>query len=223
MIRAAVLLLSLMGLQEDLPRLIDQLGAEDAAKREKAQRLLLRQIGSRTVREELERVEKGVDPERAGRARDILAWVRPAASPAGVRLKAQITPQESGAIAVKIELTNIGDQDCTVADPDYWDCWRFFTLEILQEDGSVAKGKLQTTRVEENYRGMAPAAVPLGKGMTRIYSDAVVEGLAPGTHLLRISARSMAGAKGYEGRAPRELPAPKDAVDLVSVNVPARK
>jgi len=218
----AILFLSCLCVQEDLSKLVDHLGAEDAAKREAAERLLRRQIGSPKVREELEKVEKGIDPERAARAREILAWIRPSASPAGLQLKAQVTVEESGAVSVKIDLTNTGAQDCQVADPAYWDCWRYFALEILQDDGSVAKGKLKTTRVEGNFRGMAPAAVPLGKGVTRSYSDGVAEGMAPGTRLLRITAGSMEGAKGYEGRAPRELPAPKDAVAVVTVTVPER-
>jgi hypothetical protein len=218
----AILFLSWVCVQEDLPKWVDQLGAEDAAKREAAERLLRRQIGSPKVREELEKVEKGGDPERAARAREILGWVRSAASPAGIHLRAQVSVNESGVVTVKLDLTNTGAQDCQVADPEYWDCWRYFTLEILQDDGSVAKGKLKTTRGEGNFRGMAPAAVPLGKGVTRSYSDAVAEGLAPGIHHLRITAGSMEGAKGYEGRAPRELPAPKDAVAVVTVNVPER-
>jgi hypothetical protein len=219
----AAVLISWICFQDDVSRAIEQLGAPDRVTRNEAEKQLLRQVGSKKVQDELEKLEKSGDPERAGRARDILSWVRPTASPAGIRLGAQLVVQESGSIRVKIGMTNTGDQHCTFADPDYWDCWKFFTLEILQKDGSVAKGKLRTTRDEGNFRGMAPAAVPLGIGMTKWYSDAVVEGLAPGTHLLRITAGSMEGAKGYEGRAPRELPASKGAVAIVTVAVPGKQ
>lgn len=221
--KIVAILLTWFFLQQESSRLIEQLGAQEISKRNEAQRLLLRQVGSKRVQDELEHVEKCGDPERAGRARDILAWVRPAASPAGIRLKAQITVQEGGEIAVKIAMTNMGEQDCTVADPNYWDCWKYFTLEMLEEDGSVKKGMFRTTRVEGNFRGMAPAAVPLGRGLTKWYSDGVAGNVTPGTHLLRITAKSMEGAKGYEGRAPRELPAAEGAVAIATLNVPAKK
>ena len=78
---------------------------------------------------------------------------------------------------------------------------------------------IKSTRSEEPFRGMSPAKVPLAIGESLQYTDGRCEGLTPGTYRFRLTAKAMEGAKGYEGRAAVELPAPKGAADVAVVTI----
>jgi len=210
--------------QDDESRWIEQLGSDRIVEREAAQVQLRRRIRSDALRARLEKLEKEGDPERAARARELLSWFRPCASDAGVSLKLTAAVRPDGSVDVVVTLTMVpGSEACHVADPGYWNNWKYFVLEVLREDGSVVALPIKTTRSEGGFRGMAPAKVPFGPGLSKEYSDGRVDGLAPGTYRWRLTAKAMEGAKGYEGRGPAELPAPKGAADVAVVTIPPSK
>ena len=211
-------------LQDDVSRWIEQLGSDSIAQREAAQVQLRRRLGSEALRTRLEQLEKDGDPERAARARELLSWFRPSTSDAGVGLKLAAAVRPEGAVDLTVTLTLAqGQGACQVADPNYWNNWKYFVLEVLREDGSIIALPIKTTRSGEGFRGMVPAKVPLAPGQSRQYSDGRVEGLSPGTYRWRLSSKAMEGAKGYEGRGPSELPAPKGAADVGVVTIPPTK
>lgn len=225
MLVATALLLLAPSLQEEVSRWIEQLGSDRIAEREAAESELRRRLGSEAVRAELEKVQKEGDPERAARARGLLSWFRPCASDAGVELQLAATVRPGGAVdlAVTLTLRRTGAEACQVADPNYWNPWKYFVMEILRDDGTVQSMPIKTLRSEEAFRGMAPAKVPLGAGESKQYSGGRIEGLAPGTYRCRMTAKAMEGAKGYEGRAAVELPAPKGAADVAVITIPPTK
>jgi hypothetical protein len=223
MLLATLLLILAPSGQDDVSDWIDQLGSDHIAEREVAQTQLRRRLASDAVRTRLEKVQKDRDPEKAARARDLLAWFRPSASDAGVELKLAATVRPGGAVDLFVTITPRGREGCQVADPNYWNNWKYFTLEILHEDGSVVALPIKSTRPEGSFRGMSPAKVPLPLGESRQYSDGRCEGLTPGTYRLRLTAKAMEGAKGYEGRTAVELPAPKGAADVAVVTIPPPK
>jgi hypothetical protein len=205
--------------QEDVSRWIEQLGSENIARREAAQTQLRRVLASDDVRTRLEKLQKESDPEKAARARDLLAWFRPSTSDAGVEVKLAATVRPGGAVDLMVTMTHHGKEGCQVADPHYWNNWKFFTLEVLREDGTAVALPIKSTRSEEPFRGMSPAKVPLAIGESLQYTDGRCEGLTPGTYRFRLTAKAMEGAKGYEGRAAGELPAPRGAADLAVVTI----
>lgn len=209
--------------QDDVSRWIEQLSSDSIAERETAQTQLRRRLTSDAVRTRLEKVQKEGDPERAARARELLSWFHPSASDAGVELKLAAMVRPDGAVDLVVTLTHHGREACHVADPGYWNNWKYFTLEALCEDGTVKALPIRTMRSEEGFRGVPPAKVPLGVGGSRQYSEGRVDGLTPGTYRCRLIARAMEGAKGYEGRSAEELPAPKGAADVTVVTIPPTK
>jgi hypothetical protein len=209
--------------QDDVSRWIEELGSDSIAVREAAQTQLRRCLASDAVRARLEKVQKEGDPEKAARARDLLGWFRPAASDAGVEIKLVATVRPGGVIDLLVTMTPRGKEGCQVADPIYWNNWKYFTLEYLREDGIVVAVPIKSTRSEDPFRGMPPAKVPLAIGESRQYSGGRCEGLNPGTFRFRLTAKAMEGAKGYEGRPAVELPAPKGAADVAVVTIPPTK
>lgn len=224
MIVANLLWLVLPLLQDDVSRWIEQLGADSIVEREAAQGQLRRRLNSEAVRTRLEQLQKTGDPERSARARELLSWFRPCASDAGVELKLAVAVRPGGALDLTATLAVAqGREGCQVADPNYWNNWRYFVLELLREDGTVVVMPIKTTRSEQAFGGMPPAKVPLGPGQSRQYSDGKVEGLSPGTYRCRLTVKAMEGAKGYEGRGAVELPGPKGAGDVAVVTIPPTK
>src|SRR5258708_4963831 len=211
--------------QDDVSQWIEQLGSDSILERETAQAQLRRRLGSEALRTRLEKLQKDGDLERAARARDLLSWFRPYVSDAGVELKLAATVRAGGAVDLTATLTLAqgGHEGCQVADPNYWNNWKYFVLEVLHEDGSVLTLPIRTTRSEESFGGMPPAKVPLAPGQSRQYSGGRVEGLNPGAYRWRLTAKAMEGAKGYEGRGATELSAPKGAADVALVTIPPTK
>ena len=223
MLWVTLLLLLVPSGQDDVSRWIEQLGSDQIAERDAAQKELRRRLASDALRLRLEKVQKDADPEKAARARDLLAWFRPTVSDTGVELKLATTVLPGGAIDIVVRLTPRGKEGCQVADPNYWNIWKYFALEILAEDGTVVALPIRSTRSEGSFRGMPPAKVPLALGDSREYSDGRCEGLTPGTYRVRLTAKAMEGAKGYEGRLAVDLPAPKGAADVAVVTIPPTK
>jgi hypothetical protein len=212
-------------LQDEESRWIEQLGSDSVVERDAAQAQLRRRIGSEALRARLEKLPKEGDPERAARVRDLLSWFGASLSEAGVALKLAATARPNGAVDLVVTLTSAPTvrEGGQVADPKYWNNWKYFVLDVLREDGSVVVMPIKTTRTEEGFYGLPPAKVPLVRGEPRQYSDGRIEGLTPGTYRLRVTAKAMEGAKGYEGRPVSELPAPKGAADVAVLTIPPTK
>ena len=224
MLLTKLLFLLVPFLQDDVSRWIEQLGSDSIAEREAAQAQLRRRLGSEAVRTRLEQLQKAGDPEIAARARELLSWFRPTASEAGVELQLAVEVRPGGAADLTVTLALAQDHaGCHVADPNYWNNWKYFVLELLREDGSVIVLPIKTTRSAEAFRGMPPAKVPLAPGQSKQYSDGRVEGLTPGSYRWRLTAKAMEGAKGYEGRGAVELTASKGAADVGVVTIPPSK
>ena len=223
MLLATLLLLLASFCQDDVSRWIELLGSDRIAEREGAQKELRRRLASDAIRTRLEKVQNDADPEKAARARDLLAWFRSTASDAGVELKLATTVLLGGAIDLVVRLTHRGMEGCQVADPNYWNNWKYFALEILGDDGTVVALPIRSTRSEGSFLGMPPAKVPLAPGDSRQYSEGRCEGLTPGTYRVRLTGKAMEGAKGYEGRAAAELLAPKGAADVAVITIPPTK
>jgi hypothetical protein len=223
MLLAIPLLLFFRFGQDDVSRWIDQLGSDSIAERDAAQMQLRQRVASETVRIRLEKVQKEGDPEKAARARELLSWFRPSASDAGVEVKLATTVRPGGIVDLVVTMTHRGREGCYIADPNYWNNWKYFAIEVLRDDGTVTALPVKSIRSEDAFRGVPPAKVPLAVGESRQYSDGRIEGLTPGTYRWRLTAKAMEGAKGYEGRAAVELPATKGAADVTVVTIPQTK